>query len=85
MALSVIIITRNEADNIAACLASVSFADEVVLLDCGSTDGTVELARALGAQVHVTDDWPGFGPQKNRALQLARCDWVLSIDADERV
>lgn len=85
MALSVIIITRNEADNIAACLASVAFADEVVLLDCGSTDGTVELARALGAQVHVTDDWPGFGPQKNRALQLARYDWVLSIDADERV
>ncbi|NDB01391.1 MAG: glycosyltransferase, partial [Betaproteobacteria bacterium] len=54
MALSVIIITRNEADNIAACLASVAFADEVVLLDCGSTDGTVELAGALGAQVHVT-------------------------------
>ena len=85
LALSVIIITRNEADNIAACLASVAFADEVVLLDCGSTDGTVELAGALGAQVHVTDDWPGFGPQKNRALQLARYDWVLSIDADERV
>lgn len=83
--LSVIIITLNEAANIEACLQSVSFADEVLVLDSGSTDRTVELARALGAVVHVTSDWPGFGPQKNRALALARYPWVLSLDADERV
>lgn len=83
--LSVIIITFNEAANIEACLQSVSFADEVLVLDSGSTDRTVELARGLGAVVHVTTDWPGFGPQKNRALELARYPWVLSLDADERV
>ncbi len=85
MKLSVIIITKNEAANIAECLKSVSFADEFIVVDSGSTDGTVELARALGAVVEVTPDWPGFGPQKNRALDLVTGDWVLSIDADERV
>jgi glycosyltransferase involved in cell wall biosynthesis len=83
--LSVIIITRNEAHNIAACLASVDFADECIVLDSASTDDTVVLARAAGAQVHTTDGWPGFGAQKNRVLALAKGDWVLSIDADERV
>ena len=83
--LSVIIITRNEAANIEACLRSVSFADEIVVLDSGSTDGTDELARAMGASVHFSADWPGFGAQKNRALALARYPWVLSLDADERV
>lgn len=83
--LSVIIITKNEAAHIADCLASVSFADEIIVLDSGSTDGTVELARNLGAQVHQSPDWPGFGPQKNRALALATQEWVFSIDADERV
>lgn len=85
LGLSVIIITKNEAQNIAACLESVRFADEVIVLDSGSTDGTQEIARNLGAQVHVTEDWPGFGQQKNRALDLATQPWVLSIDADERV
>ena len=75
---------QNEAANIAACLKSVAFADEFIVVDSGSTDGTVELAQALGARVEVTSDWPGFGPQKNRALDLATGDWVLSIDADER-
>jgi glycosyltransferase involved in cell wall biosynthesis len=83
--LSVIIITFNEAANIEACLKSVAFADEVVVVDSGSTDGTQELARGLGAIVRVTSDWPGFGAQKNRALELARCPWILSLDADERV
>ncbi len=83
--LSVIIITRNEAANIAACLDSVAFADEVIVVDSGSTDGTVEVAQARGAKVVVTQDWPGFGPQKNRALDLASAPWVLSLDADERV
>lgn len=85
MRLSVIIITCNEASNIAECLASVAFADECIVVDSGSTDGTVELARRAGARVETTSDWPGFGPQKNRALALATGDWVLSLDADERV
>lgn len=85
MKLSVIIITKNEARHIVGCLESVSFADEFIVVDSGSTDNTVALARDFGAHVLVTDNWPGFGPQKNRALDLATGDWVLSIDADERV
>lgn len=85
MKLTVCIITRNEAANIVACLRSVSFADEVVVLDSGSTDDTVALARAEGARVEVAADWPGFGPQKNRVLDMAQGEWVLSLDADERV
>lgn len=85
MRLSAIIITRNEADNIAACLESLSFADEIIVVDSGSTDETVDVALAAGATVERTRDWPGFGPQKNRALDLATGDWVLSLDADERV
>src|SRR5690606_36230142 len=57
----------------------------VIVLDSGSTDATCDIARSKGARVSITPDWPGFGPQKNRALDLAQCDWVLSIDADERV
>ena len=83
--LSVILIAKNEAHDIEDCLKSVAFADEWIVVDSGSTDATVEIARGLGAQVSVTPDWPGFGPQKNRALALARGDWVLSLDADERV
>jgi len=84
-ALSVIIITRNESRHIGACLDSVAFADEIIVLDSGSTDDTCDIARARGARVAVTADWPGFGPQKNRALDMATGSWVLSIDADERV
>lgn len=83
--LSVIIITKNEAHNIEGCLASVAFADERVVVDAGSTDGTAEIAQRLGARVTVTPDWPGFGVQKGRALALASGRWVLSLDADERV
>lgn len=83
--LSVTVITKNEASNIEACLRSVQFADQVVVLDSGSTDNTVEIARHMGAEVSVRDDWKGFGIQKNRALGLATCEWVLSLDADERV
>jgi glycosyltransferase involved in cell wall biosynthesis len=85
MTLSVIIITKNEAASIRRCIASVSWADEIIVVDSGSTDGTQDICRALGAKVVVTPDWPGFGPQKNRALDLATQDWVLSIDADEWV
>jgi hypothetical protein len=83
--LSVTIITKNEADNIRACLESVAWADEIVVVDSGSSDETVNICKALGAQVHTTSDWPGFGVQKNRALSHATGEWVLSLDADERV
>jgi glycosyltransferase involved in cell wall biosynthesis len=83
--LSVIIITKNEERNIRACIDSVSWASEVLVVDNGSTDGTAIIARECGAQVYVHADWPGFGPQKNRALGYATGDWVLSLDADERV
>jgi glycosyltransferase involved in cell wall biosynthesis len=83
--LSVIVITRNESARLAACLESVAFADEWIVVDSGSTDDTVAIAKTFGAQVTQTTDWPGFGPQKNRALDLATGDWVFSIDADERV
>jgi len=81
---SVILITKNEALNIRACLESVEWADEIIVVDSGSTDNTVEICNEFGAQVHVRD-WPGFGIQKNRALGYAVNDWILSIDADERV
>jgi glycosyltransferase involved in cell wall biosynthesis len=81
--LSVCVITKNEADRLRACLDSVkALADEIIVLDSGSTDGTVEIAREYTDQVFVTD-WPGFGAQKQRALDKARMEWVLSIDADE--
>lgn len=83
--LSVAIIACNEAHRIARCLQSVAFADQIVVLDSGSTDDTVAIARGQGADVEVTPDWPGFGPQKNRALARCRYRWVLSIDADEQV
>ena len=81
--LSVIIITCNEADRIDACLQPlVGWADEIIVLDSGSRDDTVARARRYTSQVDQTD-WPGFGRQKQRALDRARSDWVLSLDADE--
>lgn len=85
MKLSVIIIAKNEAAMIARCVKSVSWADEIVVLDSGSEDETVKICRELGARVEVSADWPGFGPQKNRVLALAQGEWILSLDADEWV
>ena len=82
--LSAIIITRNEAANIGDCLDSVAFCDERIVVDSGSSDGTLLIAKEKGARV-ATHSWKGFGPHKNYALSLAHGDWVLSIDADERV
>lgn len=82
--LSVIIITKNEAHNITPCLQSVDFADEIIIVDSGSTDGTVELCKPYTDKILVTD-WPGYGAQKQRALELATGEWVLALDADERV
>lgn len=83
--LSAILITRNEAHQIQDCLASLDFCDETIVVDNGSTDATVEIAQKLGCTVIQAADWPGFGLQKQRALDHARGQWVLSIDADERV
>jgi glycosyltransferase involved in cell wall biosynthesis len=85
MGLSVILITKNEEANLKDCLESVSFANEIIIVDSQSTDQTISIAQSFGAKVEITPDWPGFGPQKNLALDLATQDWVLSIDADERV
>lgn len=84
MKLSACIITFNEERNIRDCLESVRFADEIVVVDSGSTDRTVEIARAMGARV-IVKDWPGHIEQKNFAIDQAGGEWVLSIDADERV
>jgi len=83
VSLSVIVIAKNEEASIARTLRSVAFADEIVVVDSASTDRTADIAREHGAKVTVTTDWPGFGPQKNRALDLATGAWVLSLDADE--
>jgi len=83
--LSVTIIAQDEADRIEPCLQSVAnWADEIIVLDSGSSDNTVEIARRYTNKVFETD-WPGYGPQKQRALEKANSGWVLSIDADERV
>jgi glycosyltransferase involved in cell wall biosynthesis len=82
MPLSVAIITRNAASQLEGCLASVAFAEEVVVVDSGSTDGTVELAARHGARV-IPKEWLGFGAQKQFAVESARNDWVLCLDADE--
>jgi glycosyltransferase involved in cell wall biosynthesis len=84
--LSAILITRNEAHNLEDCLASLQgVADEIVVVDTQSSDATISIAQRFGAKVSQPDDWPGFGPQKNRALALATHPWIFSIDADERV
>lgn len=81
---SVAIITRNEAANLPRTLASVRFANEIVVLDSGSTDATVEIARSTGARV-IVESWKGFAAQKNSVIAHATGDWVLSLDADEEV
>jgi len=80
--LSVIVITKNEATHIAQCLESVKWADEIIVLDSGSSDETVEICKNFTPHVFETD-WQGFGIQKQRALNKATGDWVLSVDADE--
>lgn len=82
--LSVVIITKNEAQNIADCIASVPFADEVLVVDSGSVDKTTEIAAQKRAHV-LNKEWMGFGPQKQWAVRQAKHDWVLCLDADERV
>ncbi len=85
--LTVAVLTLNEAKKISACLASVSFADEIIVIDSGSTDQTVALAKAASAQVqvHVYADWQGFAVQRNRQLAHSSCEYILFLDADELV
>ena len=81
--ISCFVITCNEADRIETCLKSVAgWVDELLVLDSGSTDGTVAIAERYADKVYHTD-WPGFGPQRNRALTKCQHDWILSLDADE--
>lgn len=82
--LSVIIIAKNEEANIRCCLQSVQWAEEIIVLDSGSTDNTLAIAKEYTDKVYSTD-WQGYGVQKQRALTLATGDWVLNLDADESV
>lgn len=84
MKLSVIIITKNEENWIENCLLSVKFADQIIVVDCGSTDKTLDICRRYKAEV-FTHQWEGFSQQKNFALSKAKEDWVLFVDTDERV
>jgi len=82
--LSVAVITKDEEANIAACLSSVAFADDIVVVDSGSADGTVKIAEGFSCRVFV-EEWKGYGAQKNSAIEKCRHRWVLIVDADERV
>jgi len=84
MPISAVLITKNAAHQLADCLASVAFCDEIIVVDSGSDDGTAEIAGRHGARV-IQSEWRGFGPQKQFAVEQASHDWVLCIDADERV
>lgn len=82
--LSVALITKNEEANLGRTLQSVRWADEIVIVDCGSTDRTEEIAQEFGARFFL-EEWKGFGAQKNSALEKCTGDWVLALDADEEV
>ncbi len=85
MKLSVCIICKNEKDKIERCLESVKWADEIIVLDSGSTDETRAIANKYTDKVFVRDDWQGFGEQRRRAEALATNDWIFAIDCDEVV
>jgi glycosyltransferase involved in cell wall biosynthesis len=82
--LSTAIITKNEEQRLSDCLKSISFADDIVVVDSGSTDRTADIAREFGCRVFI-EEWRGYGPQKNSAVQKCMHEWVLLLDADERV
>ncbi|WP_192456402.1 glycosyltransferase family 2 protein [Musicola keenii] len=83
--LSVVLISRDVAELLPDCLSSVAWADEIIVLDSGSRDNTLEVARQFGAIVHQTTDWPGYGKQRQRAQQYASGDYIFMLDTDERV
>jgi glycosyltransferase involved in cell wall biosynthesis len=84
MSIAAIVITKNEERNIMACLESLAWADERIVVDACSTDRTGEIAQAGGARVFVRP-WPGFGPQKNFGIDQTQAEWILIVDADERI
>ena len=83
--LSVTLIVKNEEYNLAECLETVKWADEILVLDAGSKDKTIEIVKQYTDKVFVNDDWQGYGIQRQRLQELAGCDWILMLDADERV
>ena len=84
--LSVVMIVKNEEDQLRACLERIArIADEIIIVDSGSTDATCAIARDFGAKLYVSTDWKGFGQQRRLAQSFATCDYVLALDADERV
>jgi glycosyltransferase involved in cell wall biosynthesis len=82
--IAAVVITKDEERNITACLESLKWVDELIVVDAESSDRTVELAKAYTPKVFVRT-WPGYGPQKNFAMAQATADWILIVDADERV
>ena len=82
--LAVAIITKNEEENIRSCLQSISFAGQIVVVDSGSTDKTLEIAAEFGCETY-SEGWRGFGPQKQSAIEKCRHPWILVLDADERI
>ncbi|WP_028450223.1 glycosyltransferase family 2 protein [Chitinibacter tainanensis] len=83
--LGIAVITKNAATHLNECLNSVSWANEIVVVDSGSTDCTLDIARNFNARIIETMDWPGFGPQKNKAIEALNTDWILALDSDEIV
>ena len=83
--LSVALIVKNEEKNLAECLNSVKWADEIVILDSGSSDSTIEIAKLFTSKVYINTDWQGYGIQRQRLQELVSCDWILMLDADERI
>ena len=84
MTIAAVVITKDEETNIADCLESVRWADELIVVDAESRDRTVELATRYTSRVYVRP-WPGYGPQKNFGIEHAGAEWILVVDADERV
>ncbi len=83
--LSIVLIVKNESSHLDTCLQTASFADEIIVVDSGSSDNTVEIANKYYAKVAIESDWQGFGVQRQRAQALASSEWILMLDADERI
>ncbi len=83
--LSIVLIVKDESENIVSCLESASFADEIVVVDSGSLDDTLELAAKYTDKIFVEPEWPGYGIQRQRAQEYATSEWILMLDADERI